>query len=146
MFYISFNKLIIYDLLLNGLKLMAVFGQYIEIKIKKPKLKLWKWIRNCLAVFAHFIASFENYIKMKVFKIFKYVCISFLKCNINFNLKIYYGSARPAYRWPYFCKRYHQRKIGTFLWATLYILSYWYYSTFKHSSNHSYTMSSLSPW
>ena len=34
MFSISFNKLIIYDLLLNGLKLMAVFGQYIKIKIK----------------------------------------------------------------------------------------------------------------
>ena len=34
MFYISFNKLIIYDLLLIALKLMAVFDQYIEIKIK----------------------------------------------------------------------------------------------------------------
>ena len=35
MFYISFNKLIIYvNLLLIVLKLMAVFGQCIEIKTK----------------------------------------------------------------------------------------------------------------
>ena len=42
---------------------MAVFGQYIEIKMKNQKL--WKQNRNCLAVFIHFIVSFENYIKMK---------------------------------------------------------------------------------
>ena len=38
---LSFNKLIIYDLLLIALKLMAVFGQYIEIKLK-TKIKTMK--------------------------------------------------------------------------------------------------------
>ena len=28
---------------------------------------------------------------------------------------------KKSWRFPYFCKRYCQRKIGTFLWATLYI-------------------------
>ena len=40
MFYVSFTKLIIYDLLLIVLKLMAVFGQYIEIKTKIKIIKM----------------------------------------------------------------------------------------------------------
>ena len=34
MFYINFNKQIIYDLFLIALKLMEVLGQHIEIKTK----------------------------------------------------------------------------------------------------------------
>ena len=32
-----------------------------------------------------------------------------------------------SWRFPYFCKRYCQRKMGTFLWATLYILCIYVY-------------------
>ena len=32
---------------------------------------------------------------------------------------------KKSERFPYFCKNYCQRKIGTFLWATLYVLHHW---------------------
>ena len=65
MLYRSFNKQIICNLLLIALTLMAFLVQYIQIKTKNQKLKLWKWNRNCLAVFVHFIISFLNYIEME---------------------------------------------------------------------------------
>ena len=65
MLYRSFHKQIISNLLLIALTLMAFLVQYIQIKTKTQKLKLWKWNRNCLAVFVHFIISFLNYIEME---------------------------------------------------------------------------------